>query len=89
MSELYDQVRENEDVGKILGELTPHGQPKEDMPIQAADFICYLVRTFYEKEHATPGSAHPRTRQLMDELLGTDLNERTRFLEHDFLTSIT
>jgi hypothetical protein len=49
MTSLYDEVRGNTDIAKILGKMTPYGEPAEDIPIQSADLICYLVRRFGRK----------------------------------------
>jgi hypothetical protein len=86
MTSLYDEVKENTSIGSILGKMTPHGEPAEDIPIQSADLICYLVRTFWEKEHFAPGSAHRRTCTLMANLLARDPAIGSfRFLEPHFL----
>ncbi len=82
---LYDQVKSHEGVASILGKMTPYGEPAEDIPIQAADLICYLIRTFREKEHFRPGSAHPRTRQMIEALLAQERGTDYKFLEPHFL----
>ena len=68
LGDLYDQLKHTAAVGDILGKMTI-GTPEEDIPLQAADLICYLTRTFWEKEHFHEGSAHPRTHQLLRELV--------------------
>ena len=68
LTDLYDQLKNTEAVGDILGKITI-GTPEEDTPLQAADLICYLTRTFWEKEYFREGSAHPRTLQLLRELI--------------------
>jgi hypothetical protein len=90
MSELYDQVRTNEKVGGVLGKMTPYGEPAEDIPLQAADLIGYLIRTFYEKDYFKPGSAHPRTTELLRVLTWKEHhNTPYRFLEPHFLDRAT
>lgn len=55
------------------------GSPDEDIPIQAADLLCYLVRTFHEKDYFQRDSAHRRTIDLVTRL------ELKRHLMADFL----
>ncbi len=64
LRELYNELLATEAVGDILGEMT-HGTPSQDVPIQAADLLCYLVRTFWEKEHFQHDTASPRTLRLL------------------------
>jgi hypothetical protein len=86
LTSLYDEIKDNTDIGSMLGKMTPYGKPAEDIPIQSADLICYLVRTFWEKENFVPGSAHRRTRALIANLLARDpSNSSFRFLEPHFL----
>ena len=46
LTELYDDIKRTNILGPILGKMTPYGSPEEDLPIQAADLLCYLTRTF-------------------------------------------
>jgi hypothetical protein len=48
--------------------MTVDGTPEEDTPIQAADLLCYVMRTFYEKDLVTRDTAHPRTINLVTRL---------------------
>jgi Protein of unknown function (DUF3800) len=65
LTELYQDLRATApSLASILGRMTPYGDPKEDSPIQAADLLCYVVRTFYERDYFVPGSAHKRTISL-------------------------
>lgn len=68
LTDLYNQLKNTEAVGGILGKITT-GTPEEDTPLQAADLICYLTRTFWEKDYFREGSAHRRTLQLLRELI--------------------
>jgi hypothetical protein len=86
ITSLYDQVQRNEAAASILGKMTPYGKPEEDIPIQAADLICYLIRTFWEKEYVSAGSAHPRTKQMLEALLAPQAGADYNFLEPHFLT---
>ncbi len=74
LSDLYDKLRQTKAVGDILGKMTPYGDPEEDLPIQAADLISYLTRTFWEKEHVEPGSAQRRTKELLSQILPFNLD---------------
>jgi hypothetical protein len=65
LASLYDELRHAEKVGNILGKMDPNGYPEEDIPIQGADLICYLTRTFWEKEYFQPGTASRRTLALL------------------------
>ncbi len=65
LTELYEDLSNTEAVGDILGKMDPYGSPKENIPIQAADLICYLTRTFWEKEYFQPQTASRRTLALL------------------------
>jgi len=84
LAELYDELRNTEAVRDVLGNMTAYGSPGEDIPIQAADLLCYLTRTFWEKEHFEPGSAQRRTIDLLRQLLTPD-NLEPHFLGRDAL----
>jgi hypothetical protein len=69
LTKLYDDLKYSGELFKgILGKMTPDGSPAEDIPIQAADLLCYIVRTFYEKDYFKRDSAHPRTIELAQRL---------------------
>ena len=65
LTELYEDLRNTEAVGDILGKLDVYGSPRKDIPIQGADLLCYLTRTFWEKEHFQPETASRRTLALL------------------------
>ena len=65
LTDLYDDMKYSGALFReILGKMTPYGTPEENIPIQAADLLCYIVRTFFEKDYFKRDSAHPRTVEL-------------------------
>ncbi|MGD0075170.1 MAG: DUF3800 domain-containing protein [Candidatus Binataceae bacterium] len=80
LTELYEELKATESLGDIMGKMTL-GSPEEDIPIQAADLLCYLTRTLWEKEHYESGSAAYRTQELLRDLLGS----KDRVCEPHFL----
>lgn len=69
LTKLYNDSKYSGELFKgILGKMTPDGYPEEDIPIQAADLLCYIVRTFFEKDYFKRDSAHPRTIDLARQL---------------------
>jgi hypothetical protein len=69
LTSLYDDIKYSGELYKhILGKITPDGTSEEDIPLQAADLLCYVVRTFFEKDYAKRDSAHRRTIDLAQRL---------------------
>jgi hypothetical protein len=69
LAQLYDNLKDTGELFReILGKMTTDGTPQDDVPIQAADLFCYLVRTFHEKDYFQRDSAHRRTIDLINRL---------------------
>jgi Protein of unknown function (DUF3800) len=69
LTDMYDDLKyEGKLFPDIFGKMTADGDPKEDIPIQAADLFCYLVRTFHERDYFQRDSAHPRILSLLNGL---------------------
>jgi hypothetical protein len=82
LSDLYDNLKQSEALSDILGKMTI-GCPEEDIPLQAADLLCYVARTFHEKDYFKRGSAQLRTIEL-----ARNLGLGSGYLHPDFLPRI-
>lgn len=85
LDELYEELRRTEAVGDILGKMIPYGEPAKNLPLQAADLLNYLIRTFWEKEHFNRESVSRRTRFLLNEIGAAEDSLEPQFLGPDLL----
>ena len=85
LAEPYNELKSTNAVGDILGKMTPYGKPKEDLPLQAADLLNYLIRTFWEKDYFNRGSASRRTRFLLNRIGGAQESLEPHFISPEAL----